>query len=68
VAHALGQEASDQEVLAAVIGHYGQNLRRDDKAGEALRALGVDEPTARSFRVRYSDRSLGPALPGRQWK
>ena len=33
-----------------------------------LGSLGVDDETAVAFRVGYSDRSLGPALPGRQWK
>jgi hypothetical protein len=59
---------SDQEVLRAVVEHYCRCLAGSDKAREALLSLGVDDETARAFRVGFSDRSLGPGLPGRQWK
>ncbi|HUC14782.1 MAG TPA: hypothetical protein VMS00_10055 [Acidimicrobiales bacterium] len=70
--HVVGQRlqsrASDQEVLSAVVEHYVNCLASSEKAKEALGALGVDEQTAVAFRVGYSDRSLGPALPVRQLK
>ena len=68
VAKDLAPGASDQDVLGAVVEHYVRSLAGRDKARGALAGLGVDEETARAFRVGYSDRSLGPALPGRQWK
>jgi hypothetical protein len=68
VAKDLAPGANDQEVVCAVVEHYCAALAGNDKARRALAALGVDEETAQAFRVGYSDRSLGPALPGRQWK
>jgi hypothetical protein len=68
VAGDLAPGAGDQEVLAAVVAHYCAALAANDKARGALAGLGVDEETAMAFRVGFSDRSLGLALPGRQWK
>jgi len=68
VAGDLAPGASDQEVLAAVVAHYCTALAGNDQAGEALCAWGVDEATALALRVGYSDRSLGRALPSKQYK
>jgi len=68
VAQELRPGASDQEVLNAVVEHYVRCFAKSERAADALSALGVDDQTAVAVRVGYSDRSLGPALPGRQWK
>ncbi len=68
VAQELRPGASDQEVLNAVVEHYVRCLASSEKAREMVGSLGVDDQTALAFRVGYSDRSLGPGLPGRQWK
>ena len=68
VAQGLERGGSDQEVLNAVVEHYVRCFASSEKAREALGSLGVDDQTAVAVRVGYSDRSLGPALPGRQSK
>ena len=68
LAQGLRPGASDQEVLSAVVEHYMRCLASSEKATEMLGSLGIDEQASVDFRVGYSDRSLGPALPVRQLK
>lgn len=60
-AHLL--EASDGELLAAVVAHYVGALARNDDGQAWLAGHGVEEATAARFSVGFSDRTLGLVLP-----
>jgi hypothetical protein len=61
-------EASDAELLDAVVGHWHERLLASDQCDAILSTLGVSVDVAIRLRLGLSDRTLGIRLPDRRWK
>ncbi|MFC1585646.1 toprim domain-containing protein, partial [Fibrobacterota bacterium] len=62
-------ESKDQELLGQVVEYYHKTLKDAPKAMEYLKARGImNEEAIDTFKLGYSDRSLGRRLPYRQQK
>jgi len=61
-------DASDAELLSAVVDYWHRSLLAADDRDVLLGDLGISVEVAESLRIGLSDRTLGLQLPGRQWK
>jgi DNA primase len=61
-------EASDADLLNAVVVHWHERLLASDECDPILSSLGVSPDLAIRLRLGLSDRTLGNRLPDRRWK
>jgi len=61
-------EASDAELLDAVVVHWHERLLASDDCDSILSTLGISVDLAIRLRLGLSDRTLGNRLPDRRWK
>jgi Fe2+ transport system protein FeoA len=61
-------EASDADLLNAVVWHWHERLLASGEGDSILSSLGVSLDVAIRLRLGLSDRTLGNRLPDRRWK
>jgi DNA primase len=64
----VAPEASDAELLDAVVVHWHERLLASDDCDSILSTLGISVDLAIRLRLGLSDRTLGNRLPDRRWK